>query len=251
MNVRTSLAALCLFAAPAFAQVSQPFDAATLDQALKGLRVYHARMTEIVAMRVQYLNAQNRRSQAGDKSQAEVDAYDNAKSKFDNCVSSKLNAQDPAKMAKMQEKVMAAMTNPANAQKYAELNQAMATAAGKGDTTAMKKATADLMKLIGMDPKADTVAAMSACAPAPRIPTAVAELKSLDHQVDSISVRLRKAENAVETEAAAAAGVTPTRFAQMRERLEMYVNKPSGFTGVEATILAAHKAEIATLTKQQ
>jgi hypothetical protein len=147
--------------------------------------------------------------------------------------------------------MMSLANNPTVMQKYAEASQAASNAAMKGDTTAMKKATADMMKVLGFDLHADTVAATAACGGAPKAPAAVAEVETLERQADSLTVKLRRAENAAEGDAALAAGVVPARFAQMRERLETYANKPGFFTGKEAEVLAAHKAEIIALTKTE
>jgi hypothetical protein len=237
-------------ASPAQNQMGEPFDAASLDNALKGMRVYNARMTDIAAMRVQHLNLQNRRYDAGSKAEKDVNAWQATQSKFRECLHGKLG-NDPARMQKMQEKVMALASNPAAMQKYAEAGQAVSAAAAKGDTIAMAKASADMMKALGFDLKADTVAATSACGGAPRRPPAVAEIEQLERQADSLTIRLRRAENAADGDAARAAGVAPSRFAEMRERLFTYAARPSFFQGKEAGLLAARKTEITALTKVQ
>jgi hypothetical protein len=247
--VATSM--LLLANAPlASAQMGEPFDAASLDNALKGMRVYKARMTDIVAMRVQYLNLQNRRNDATDKGTKDVETHQSNQSKFRDCLHEKL-AGDPARMQKMQEKVMSLASNPAAMQKYSEASQAMSNAAMKGDTVAMAKASAEMMKALGIDLKADTVAATAACGGAPKRPASVVEIEQLERQADSLTIRLRRAEIAAEGDAARAAGVAPSRFAEMRERLATYSGRPGLFQGKEADLLAAHKAEIVALTKVQ
>jgi hypothetical protein len=154
-------------------------------------------------------------------------------------------------MQKMQEKVMGLASNPAAMQKYADASQAMSAAAQKGDTVAMAKASEEMMKALGFDLKADTVAATAACGGAPKRPAVVTEIETLERQADSLAMRLRRAETAADGDAARAASVAPSRFAEMRERLVTYANKPSFITGKEADLLAAHKAEIVALTKLQ
>jgi hypothetical protein len=239
--------ALLCTATAAQSSLGTPFDAASLESALKGMRVYKARMTEIVGMRVQYLNLQSRRSEAQSGAQSDIVAYDGAQSKFRECISKKLN--DPAKMQKMQEKVMSLASNPDAMQKYADASQAMSNAATKGDTAAIARATADMMKALGVDLKADTAAAASACGGAPRRPPSIVQIETLERQADSVTIRLRRAETAADADAARAAGVSPSRFAEMRERLTTFANRPAFFQGKEADLLAAHKAEIVSLTK--
>jgi hypothetical protein len=230
----------------ASAQMGEPFDAASLDKALAGMRVYKARMTDIVAMRVQYLNVQNRRSEATDKSAKDVEAYQNKQNEFRDCLHGKL-ANNPAQTQKM----MAMASNPTAMQKYSEAIQAASAAAQKGDTVAMAKATAEAMKALGVDLKADSVAATAACGGAPKRPASVTEIEQLERQSDSLAIRVRRAETAAEGDAARAAGVAPSRFAEMRERLTTYANRPGFFQGKEAELLAPHKAEIVALAKVQ
>lgn len=238
------------FASSAAAQMGDPFDAASLENALKGMRVYKARMTDIVAMRVQYINLQNRRSDAHTKGEREINAFEGTQSKFRGCLGDKLS-NDPARMQKMQEKVMSLANNPTAMQKYAEASQAASAAAMKGDTAAMAKASAELFKVLGLDLKADTVAATAACGGAPKRPAAVAEVEQLEKQADSLTIRLRRAENAAEGDAARAAGVTPSRFAEMRERLLTFAGSSAPFKGADAALLASRRAEITALMKDQ
>lgn len=247
----TSVMLFTVCASVSGAQMGPAFDAASLDNALKGMRVYKARMTEIVAMRVQFMNVQNHRSDAQTKGEKEIQAYENRQNQYRECLSEKLHGNDQAKAAKMQEKVMGMMSNAAAMQKYSELGQAVATAAQKGDTAAMYKANLELMKFLGMDPKADSAAAATACGGTPKRPQSVIDVEQLERQADSITIKLRRAENAAEGDASRAAGVAPSRFAEMRERLTTYANNPSQFTGAEAALLLAHKAEIVALTKSE
>jgi hypothetical protein len=243
--------ALLTGAPAAHAQMGDPFDAASLDNALKGMRLYKSRMTDIVAMRVQYLNVQNRRSEAGSKGENDVNAYHQKQETFRECLRGKLSFNDPAFMQKMQEKVMGLASNPAAMQKYADASQAMSAAAQKGDTAAMAKASTEMMKSLGLDLKADTVAATASCGGVPKRPAVVAEIEQLERQADSLTIRLRRAETAADGDAARAAGVAPSRFAEMRERLATYASRPALFQGKEADLLAAHKTEIVALTKTQ
>jgi hypothetical protein len=246
-------AGLIAYTGAAAAQMGDPFDAASLENAIKGMRVYKARMSEIVSMRVQYLNIQNRRSEAQTKGEREIEAYQKSQSAHRECVREKLDKlkNDPARMQKMQEKIMGLASNPAAMQKYAEASQAASAAAMKGDTAAMTKASAELFKVLGMDPKADTVAATTACGAAPKRPASVTEIEQLEKQADSLTIRLRRAETAADGDAARAAGVAPSRFAEMRERLATYVSRPTMFKAPESDLLAARKAEIVSLTKEQ
>jgi hypothetical protein len=239
---------LVVCAPQATAQMGEPFDAVSLDNALKGMRVYKARMTDIVALRVQYLNVQNRRSEAADKGARDVEVYQENQNKFRDCLHEKLQA---GMGRKVQEKMMSISNNPAAIQKYTDALNAASAAAAKGDTAALARANADMMKAIGIDFKADTVAATATCGGAPKRPASIVEIEQLDRQSDSLAIRVRRAETAADGDASRAASVAPSRFAEMRERLTNYANRPGSFQGKEADLLAAHKAEIVALTKVQ
>jgi hypothetical protein len=251
MLTRTLFAAgvaAALVTAPAGAQ-GDAFDAASLESAIKGMRVYKARLADLAAMRVQYLNLQSRRADLSEKNAEQITAFTNRDGEYRECVATKLSEGKREKAQEMHRKVMSLASDPATLQKYTDANQRYLDAATKGDTAAANKALAEMMKLLGFDAKADTAAARAACGAAPRPPVVVAEIERMEKQTDTLAVRIRRAETAADEDGARAAGVSAVRFAQMRERLLSFAQNPGSFTGAEAALLAPRKAEIVELMK--
>jgi hypothetical protein len=235
------------------AQIGDPFDAASLDVALKGMRVFKSRMTDVAAMRNQYLAAQNRRSALQEKNQRQIDEYESNHNTIRNCVSDYMsnNAQDQSKVA--QQKMMSLMSDQAALMKfttdYTRISQEYANAISKGDTVTAYKSLAEMTKMLGIDPKADSAKAFARCGNFPRRPAAMDEMDQIGKQTDSLSTRLRTAETTADIDAARAAGVQPVRFAQMRERLSRYVANTPAFAGKEGDLLKGRRAEIEDLVK--
>jgi hypothetical protein len=202
---------------------------------------------------MQYLDLQKRRSDLLDKNERAISDYRTNDSKIRECTSAFTDLQSPERQQIVQKKMMGMMSD-ANAiskfnMAYADAAQAYGAALQKNDSVAASKAYNDIMKLLGIDAKADSVAAAAKCGTPPRRPAALAEAEQLGKQTDDISARLRMAESSADIEAARAAGVQPARFAQMRERLTSYLSKPAAFPGKEGDLLKGRKAEIEDLTR--
>ncbi|HYV99402.1 MAG TPA: hypothetical protein VE967_18230 [Gemmatimonadaceae bacterium] len=234
---------------PTDAALGDPFDASSLDAALKGMRVYKTRTNDLAALRQQFLTVQNKRAELQNQNQRAIDAYESDASKIKSCISEQLSQSARANAGAIQQKAMSLATDATKMQQYSQIAQQAAAAAQKGDTAAMAKANADMMKLLGMDPHADTVAAQRKCGAVPARPAAMAEMDRLEKQSDTLSVRIRTGESTADIDAARAAGVTPAKFAQMRERLTSWLAKPGSFGAAETAVLKPRKAEIEDLTK--
>jgi len=233
--------------------IGEPFDAASLDNALAGMRAYKAKMNQVAAIQAQYLDNQKKRSALQESSGSAIRAYEENNSKNANCRVDFLAELRSGRGDPLQKKMQSLMSDPAAMQKFAiessRLNQVIMAAQQKGDTNAVKAATRDLQKLAGVDEAADSVAAAKKCgAPSPR-PAVLAQLDQMQQRSDDLSQQLRTAESASDTDGARAAGVPATRFAQMKERLTQFVNNGPAFGGKEGDLLKAHKSEIEKLVK--
>jgi hypothetical protein len=233
--------------------IGEPFDAASLNNALAGMRAYKARMNQVAAIQAQYLDNQKKRTALQESSEKTTAAYEESSAKNRNCrtdylADARANRGDP-----MQKKMQSLMNDPAALQKFAmessRLNQVIMAAQAKGDTNAVKAATRDLQKLGGVDEAADSVAADKKCGAPPPRPAATAQLDQMQQRSDDLNRQLRTAETASDTDGAQAAGVSATRFAQMKERLTQFVNNGPAFGGKEGDLLKAHKTEIERLVK--
>src|SRR5689334_19547904 len=146
------------------ASLGTELTADTLDLVLKGLAATSAKLEQIEALskRRDDLNAklQQNRSANG----AVVDRYNEQNSRIGACVSDYIGELNKSRENELRAKMMTMMSTP-NGQKtyvaeYQKLMQDVAAAQAKGDTLAMNKALAGFYKkFLGLDVKADTVAA--------------------------------------------------------------------------------------------
>jgi hypothetical protein len=229
-------------------QLGEPFDAASLDGAIKGMKLYRSRLAEVAALQKQYLDAQQKRSALVDKNQKQLNDYDESRNKNRECVSNFNRATRPQREAAMQQKMMTLVSDPKFAAEMARIGQAQQAAYAKGDTAAVRKLAEEQVKLYGIDEKADSVAAAAKC-PMPPPPAAVAEIERLGKQSDDLNTRIRTAESSADVDGARAAGVQPARFQQMRERLTTWVSKPSSLGSKEGNLLNGRKKEIEDVVK--
>jgi hypothetical protein len=251
---RLAAVLICIAAAanPASAQLGDPFTEASLTNALRGLQVAQGRMAEANALRQQFYGVQNKRGQLLTDNEKVIEAYRVADNKHGECVQEYLSnlESDPNRQMEIQRKMMAMATDPAAIQKLTTLQMSHAELAAKGtDTTGMRKITEELQKLMGVDPKADSAAARTKCGAGPRQPAAVAEADRLEKQSDTLSMRMRGAEESADADGAKAAGVSLAAFRMMWERLQTYLSKASALPPAEGVILLRRKAEIEAALK--
>ena len=234
-------------------QLGEPFDAASLDGAIKGMRVYRARLADVASLQKQYLVNQEKHSALTEKNQRQVNDYDEAKNKNHECFSDYKSANRRNSEELAQKKMMAMASDPAAYQTFimemGRIAQEQQAAVKKNDTVALKKLVEQQEKLLGIDAKADSLAAVAKCGPVPPPPAAVAEIERLGKLNDDLNGRIRAAESASDVDGARAAGVTPTRFQQMRERLSTWLSKPSSLGAKEGSLLNGRKKEIEEVVK--
>ena len=145
------------------------------------------------------------------------------------------------------------MSDPAAYQNFAmemaRIGQEQQAAVKKNDTLTLRKLQAQQEKLMGIDTKADSLAAVGKCGPPPQPPAAVAEIQRLDKLSDDLNSRIRAAESSADTDGAKAAGVLPGRFQQMRERLTTWLDKPNSLGGKEGSLLSGRRKDIEEVVK--
>lgn len=233
--------------------IGDPFDDASLSAALKGMRTFKAKMSEVASIQAQYLANQKERSTLQEASTRVISEYETNRAKIHECQSAFRAANPIDNDALVQKKMMSLIGDQAAMQKFAteseRLNKASMAAQAKGDTTAMKNATYEMMKLIGVDMAADSIAAARKCGALPARPAAMDQLDQMQRKSDDLNRQLRATESSSDIEAARAAGVTPARFGQMRERLTQFIDNGKVFGGKEGELLKSRKSEIEGLVK--
>lgn len=231
------------------AQIGDPFDAASLDAALKGMVVVKAKQAELAALNKQYVDNQEKRTALVDKNARVIDEYGKKREINDNCISEDISARTPAREAAAQEKAMAVMSDESTRDEYVKVMTAMQGAGAKSDTASLRKLTATYLKMLGMDPHADTLAAYKKCGRPPAMPASMIEAERMQKENDAIAVKVRVVENSADIDGARAANTTPAKFKQMRERLVTFSSSGSHWSSSEKALLNGRKTEIQNAVK--
>jgi len=227
----------------------------TLDLVLKGLAATATKLEQIdgLSKRRDDLNAKLQENRTANY--ATVERYNEQESKIGACISDHINGLNKSRENELRAKMMTMMATPNGQQgwvaEYQKVMQDMAAAQAKGDTTGMNKALAGFYKkVLGVDVKADTVAAQKQCGTLPRKPAAIAEQAALDAQVDSANVQIRAAEAQASTAGENASGLPSARYLQARERLTTWLGADKQgkalqyFSDHENKLLVSRKGDI-------
>ncbi len=231
------------------AQIGDPFDAASLDAALKGMVVVKARQAELAALNKQYVDNQEKRTALVDKSARVIDEYEKKRESNDNCISQDISARTPEREAVAQQKAMAVMSDELTRDEYVKVATAMQGAVAKNDTASLRKLTATYMKMLGVDPQADSIIAFKKCGHPPALPASMIEAERMQKVMDGLGVKMRVVESSADADGARAANTTPAKFKQMRERLVTFSSSGSQWSSSEKALLNGRKAEIQNAVK--
>ncbi|MGH7682146.1 MAG: hypothetical protein ACRENN_09200 [Candidatus Eiseniibacteriota bacterium] len=136
-----------------------------------------------------------------------------------------------------------AMSDPSSMQEFTKLAQEQAMAQGKGDTVALQKATAAMMKW-GAPTRDDTLAVKKKCGPIPPHSAAEDQLAAYDKQIEGINKELRDADEKAAKEQAKASTMTQEQWATARERMLGFLgaykpggSEPGGFSDAEVAAM--------------
>ena len=231
------------------AQIGDPFDAASLDAALKGMVVVKARQAELAALNKQYVDNQEKRTALVDKSARVIDEFEKKRESNDNCISQDISARTPEREAVAQQKAMAVMSDESTRDEYLKVATAMQGAVAKNDTASLRKLTASYMKMLGVDPQADSIIAFKKCGHPPALPASLIEAERMQNVMDGLGVKMRVVESSADADGARAANTTPAKFKQMRERLVTFSSSGSQWSSSEKALLNGRKAEIQNAVK--
>ena len=226
--------------------------AQTLDGVLLGLATTQAKLGEADALRLsrQRIDADLAKSYS---------AHDKDRETFDKARRSAEQCQDSIRRARgsaSQDAYMKRMQNDPVAQ--AKMVQAAQTVAfqvsaaqQKGDTAEVRRLMVDLAKAQGIDPQADSVAAVKSCGVIPQKPAWYVEQDSLRARSNRIDSQIRDIENGAAGEGAKASGMSLKDYSLARERVLHWYIESKGATPIQAfgsderKLLESRKADIA------
>jgi hypothetical protein len=222
--------------------------AASLDGVLRGLAAMEKTMSDAAALRAKgqdYQAALSKSLEAHDKERQAFDAkYERTNNCQDSIIDARGNAAQAAYMKRMQSDPAAQAAMIKAAQDLA-LKGAM-----NPDTAEMKNAYLKLAKAQGIDPKADSVAAMKQCGAIPARPAWLVEQDSLRARSQRSESEVRELEYKSGDDAANASGMDHRAFALARERLTHWYRETHGgspiqsFGGDERKLFESRKADI-------
>jgi hypothetical protein len=168
-----------------------------------------------------------------------------------NCMHDAIEQAREERSARMGELIMTAgATNSKLIEDMQRLTMKQQERLAAGDTAGARQAEAELARLAGGDPKADTTKAAATCGRAPAKPAWLVTTDSLNDESNRLLVEARMLEQRADTVGARAAGLDVQQFAMAKERVVAYVRgdgKPGVvgcFTETEHTALDARMSEL-------
>lgn len=264
------VAVLALFAAPAHAQIGSlikkklekpketteqaggqavVFDAVTLEitqeriekmtTAKRAVRTFAQSPQGPAALEKQIEALDARQAAIYEKQVTNINAWDEKRQAYENCVDSVLSEIASRKNAQFQSQMA---VDPAAMRKLMELGQAMLAAQQKRDTAGMRKIAAEIEQMKAPT-KADSAEAMKHCA-YPVQPPLVKEWMSLKRQIDSLGNLKQDAESKQGKMEEQLSGMNPRQSAIFCERIKLYIQqlkekkKHVGFSDEEVKRLA-------------
>lgn len=225
----------------------------SLDGVLRGLAAMEKTLDQAKARRLagQELQAQYSKS---------VEAHDKERQKFETVHDRVQLCQDSVIQTRAMEAVAAymkrMMSDPAaQAEMIKAAQQLSQKATTTTDTNEVRDAYAELAKKQGLDPRADTLAAVKQCGVVPTKPAWLVEQDSLRERAGRAESEARELEYKANDDAAGAAGMDNRAFALARERVLHWYHETHGGSPVqsfgkdERKLLESRKADIEKFKK--
>jgi hypothetical protein len=225
--------------------------AQSLDGVLLGLATTSAKLGEADALRLtrQRIDADLSKSYtAHDKDRQ---TFDTARRNAENCQDSVRSARKTAS----QDAYMKRMQNDPVAQaKMIDAGRTLGlqvnAAQQKNDTAEVRRLVTNLAKSQGIDPQADSVAAVKSCGAIPQKPAWYVEQDSLRARSNRIDGQIRDIENGAAGEGSKASGMSIKDYSLARERVLHWYIESKGATPIQAfgsderKLLESRKADI-------
>src|SRR3954469_4226525 len=226
---------------------------ASLDGVLRGLAAMEKTKGDAEALRAksqEYQAALSKSVEAHDKDRQAFDAkLERASSCQDTVIDNRRTATQAAYLKRMQTDPAAQAAMIKTAQELAVKN------AGIKDTAEIRRAYTELAKSQGIDPKADSAAAIKQCGVIPAKPAWLVEQDSLRARSARAESDVRELEYKAGDDAANASGMDHRAFPLARERvMHWYLETHGGspiqmFGGDERRLLESRKADIEKFKK--
>jgi len=225
--------------------------AQSLDGVLLGLATTQAKLGEADALRLarQRIDADLAKSySAHDKDR---EKFDNARQAAEQCQDSIRRARGTASQSAYMKRMQ---SDPAAQAKMVQAGQKVGfqvnAAQQKGDTAEVRRLMVELAKSQGIDPQADSLAAVKSCGAIPQKPVWYVEQDSLRARSNRIDGQIRDIENSAAGEGAKASGMSLKDYSLARERVLHWYIESKGATPIQAfgpderKLLESRKADI-------
>ena len=223
---------------------------ASLDAVLRGLAATTAKLDQVKQLEPERDRANTDYAKSSTAHESDRQRYQDASDRISRCQSDMI--RDRGKAA--QDAYKRRTADPAEQAKVMQASMDLARQAGqlqaKGDTAGVRKLMANMAKAQGIDPAADTAAAIAACGAKPPAPAWLAEQDSLREKTRRIDGQIRQLENDAATAGASASGMTNKEYSLARERVVNWYQEARGgtavqvFGGDERKLLESRRSEI-------
>jgi hypothetical protein len=235
----------------------------SLTSLLRGLNVELGKVDRRDAMLVEADSAHARNERLQDQHRSVFASYEKQQSANQDCRHNAEEANSVKNQQAMQNKVMGQLS-PEFQKEGAAMSErnkkAIEKAQKSGDQAAIAKANEnyqrDLMKLMGVDSHADSLAIDRQC-PMPREPASVKESNALTARENELRIQIRAVDAEITAAGVAASGMTDEIYSLAKERVvnwaqEVFFDTPSQiqeFGTAERKLLEARKTEIRRVRK--
>lgn len=236
-----------------------PLTESSLKDVLRGFAAELAKVDKRDALEKQADSVSQKRSNLLDKHQTESEVYDKQSNAHRECQSNVQNKLREKHNADAQGKAMDPTLQAKMMLVARDYSMAVGKAQQSGDTAALAKAQADyqtaMMKAMGVDLHADSMAVEKECGKQPAEPAWMAEAKALETQENDLRTKMRMADADIISSGAAASGMPLERYGQARERVVNWFHEVSGgmpmqeFPAAERRLLESRKGEISRFKK--
>jgi hypothetical protein len=232
----------------------EPFTAATLEATLKGLQATLDEKATITtrSKEVDKERADLLKKADGLERSEDITRLNDAQEKYSECEHQARESADAAAQQRVAGLDAQLMVDPAKREQLKAKMDALQKAQASGDTSALRRATEDLEKSLGVPDK--TAAVRKACGEPPKEPAWMAEQRTLRARAESLSVQLREYDKELTTVGARASGMDAQQYARQRERLATWRALSAGsrivtFNDTERALLDANHDRIEVVKK--
>lgn len=221
--VKTDRASAVPVVVPGSAITDAPVTADRLDAMLRGF----AAQVPIYQQRAEKVKVGNQLSKQHsalrDANSGAIDTWNKQTARTKTCMEDAIHAAENDPNSPTAQKMLAMFTNQDPQKAVALMQDQQATMQksnelrAKGDTAGADRAMAEMFKRMGIDLRADTLAAEKKCGKGPPKLAAMVQLDDLQKRIDGLNEDVRALEKRANEAAATASGLSVTEFGYTRE----------------------------------